>query len=141
MVNIFASLPLLQTATGASPTASLLTTLLPFAAVIAIFYFMIIRPQNKKQKDTQKMLNSLRKGDEVVTVGGEWGVITSVNESQGTVVVKVDDNCKIKYSRSAIATVKRDEKAAEAEVQEKAEKPEKSEKTEKAIEDKTEKKA
>jgi preprotein translocase subunit YajC len=137
MENLFFSAPLLQTGGAATQgsTQSLLMTLLPFVAVIAIFYFMIIRPQNKKQKETQKMLNSLRKGDKVVTVGGVHGIISSVKEGAGTVIVKVDDACKIEYSRSAIASVSRDEKAEDAESKEKPEK------TEKAIEDKTEKKA
>jgi preprotein translocase subunit YajC len=135
MDNLFLSAPLLQ-ATAPNSTAQLLTTFLPFAAVIAIFYFMVIRPQNKKQKETQKMLNAVKKGDQVVTIGGINGVITSVKEN--TVIVKVDDNCKIEFSRSAISSVKRDEKASDAEPQGKVEKAEKSEK---AVEDKSEKKA
>jgi preprotein translocase subunit YajC len=132
MEKLFSLAPLLQ-ATAPNSTVQLLTTFLPFAAVIAIFYFMIIRPQNKKQKETQNMLNSLRKGDKIITAGGAHGVISSVKES--TVIVKVDDNCKIEFSRSSISSVIRDEKATEPETQEKTEK------SEKAIEDKSEKKA
>ena len=91
-----------------SSTGSLLTTFIPFGLVILIFYFLIIRPQNKKQKETQKMLTALKKGDRIVTIGGVHGVIFAVKE--GTVVVKVDENCKIEYSRSAIATVMSDVK-------------------------------
>ncbi|MCL2319856.1 MAG: preprotein translocase subunit YajC [Treponema sp.] len=76
---------------------------LPLVAIIAIFYFLILRPQNKKQKDTQKMLAALKKGDRVVTIGGIHGVIQSVKES--TVIVKVDDNVKLELSRSAISSV------------------------------------
>jgi preprotein translocase subunit YajC len=115
--------PLLQAAQ--STTGSLLTTFIPFGLVILIFYFLIIRPQNKKQKETQRMLSELKKGDRVVTIGGLHGVINSVKES--TVVVKVDENCKLEFSRSAIASVvvenakadkkddKKSEKKAEAE--------------------------
>ena len=78
-------------------------TFLPFIAIIAIFYFLIIRPQNKKQKETQKMLSALKKGDRIVTVGGVHGTIQSVREQ--SVYVKVDDNTKIEFSRSAISTV------------------------------------
>ena len=53
--------PLLQTAPSA--TGSMLTTFIPFGIVILIFYFLIIRPQNKKQKDTEKMLAAIKKGD------------------------------------------------------------------------------
>ncbi|MDR1107661.1 MAG: preprotein translocase subunit YajC [Spirochaetaceae bacterium] len=79
------------------------TTLIPFALIIAIFYFLIIRPQNKKQKETQRMLSALKKGDKIVTIGGIHGTIQSVKES--SVVVKVDENTKVEFSRSAISTV------------------------------------
>jgi len=78
-------------------------TFLPFIAIIAIFYFLIIRPQNKKQKETQKMLSALKKGDKIVTIGGIHGTIQSVKEQ--SVIVKVDDNTKIEFSRSAISGI------------------------------------
>jgi preprotein translocase subunit YajC len=77
--------------------------LLMFPAIIAIFYFLIIRPQNKKQKETQKMLENLKKGDRVVTIGGIHGVIQSVKEQ--SVIVKIDDNVKVEFSRNAISTI------------------------------------
>lgn len=80
-----------------------LMNLLPFVAIIAIFYFLIIRPQNKKQKETQRMLGALKKGDKVITIGGVHGTITSVDETG--VILKVDDNTKIKFLRSAISNV------------------------------------
>jgi len=76
---------------------------LPLVAIIAIFYFLILRPQNRKQKETQKMLSALKKGDRVVTIGGIHAVIQSVKES--TVIVKVDDNVKLELNRSAISSV------------------------------------
>jgi preprotein translocase subunit YajC len=88
---------------GTGGPGGLLGTFLPFILIIVIFYFLIIRPQNKKQKDTQKMLSALKKGDKIVTIGGIHGVISTVRE--GSVVVKVDDNTKVEFSRSAIATV------------------------------------
>lgn len=88
---------------AASGGAGGLLTFAPFVLIIAIFYFLIIRPQNKKQKETQKMLESLKKGDKIVTIGGIHGTISSVKEK--TVVVKVDDNVKIEFLRSAISTV------------------------------------
>jgi preprotein translocase subunit YajC len=88
---------------GSSDPKSMILNFAPIAAIIAIFYFLIIRPQNKKQKETQRMLESLKKGDRIVTIGGVHGVIQSVRE--GAVIVKVDENCKIEFSRSAIATV------------------------------------
>jgi preprotein translocase subunit YajC len=100
-------LPLLlgapQGAGATGGTGSMISTFVPFILIIAIFYFLIIRPQNKKQKETQKMLSALKKGDRIITVGGVHGVISTVRES--SVVVKVDENTKIEFSRSAIATV------------------------------------
>lgn len=90
-----------------------------FALIFVIFYFFIIRPQNKKQKETEKMIAGVKKGDKVVTIGGIHGVVTSTKET--TVVVKVDDNCKIEFSRSAVGSV----------VVDKVEKSDKNDKTEK----------
>jgi preprotein translocase subunit YajC len=88
---------------GTGGAGDMFTTLIPFILIIAIFYFLIIRPQNKKQKETQRMLAALKKGDKIVTIGGIHGVIQSVKES--SVVVKVDENTKVEFSRSAISTV------------------------------------
>ena len=95
---------------GGSPQQSLLS-FLPLVAVVAIFYFLMIRPQQKKQKETQRMLSELKKGDRIVTIGGIHGVIQSVRES--SVILKVDENCKVEFSRSAIATVEAQGKAEE----------------------------
>ena len=100
----------------------LVMTLLPFAAIILIFYFLILRPQSKKRKETEKMLGALKKGDKIVTIGGIYGTIHSVKET--TVIVKVDDNVKLEFLRSAISSVlsqsSREEKA-EGKNEEKAE--------------------
>ena len=76
---------------------------LPLIAIVAIFYFLIIRPQNKKQKETQKMLSALKKGDRIVTIGGIHGTIQTVRES--TVIVRVDENTKMEFSRSAVSSI------------------------------------
>ena len=83
--------------------AAMITSFLPFIAVILIFYFLIIRPQNKKRKETEKMLGALKKGDKIVTIGGVYGTIQSVKET--TVIVKVDENVKLEFLRSAISSV------------------------------------
>jgi len=99
-------LPLLM---GAPPQGAeagpggIITSFLPFIAVILIFYFLIIRPQNKKRKETERMLGSLKKGDRVVTIGGIHGTIQSVRDT--TVIVKVDDNVKLEFLRSAISNI------------------------------------
>lgn len=106
----------------------LLTTIVPFLLIILIFYFFMIRPQNKQQKETQKMLAALKKGDKVVTIGGIHGVVSSVKEK--TIIVKVDDNCKIEFTRSAISSVENEKPA------EKVEKAEEKKEENKSDEDK-----
>jgi len=110
MDTFLAQLPLLYgmtETTGASGSAGaggqLVSLLVTFGLIIVIFYFLIIRPQSKKQKDTQKMLSTLKKGDKIVTIGGIRGTIHSVKED--SVLVKVDDATKIEFSRSAISSV------------------------------------
>ncbi|MBQ5632938.1 MAG: preprotein translocase subunit YajC [Treponema sp.] len=121
----------LQTSTGTAPSASgmagMLSTFLPMIAIFAIFYFFLIRPQNKKQKETEKMIAALKKGDKVVTIGGIHGVISSTKEK--TVVVKVDDNTKIEFNRTAIATVVTDKPADVKEEKSKKDKKEAEETT------------
>jgi preprotein translocase subunit YajC len=92
-----------QGAEGAAGGGNPLMTVLPFVAIIAIFYLLILRPQNKKQKETQRMLAALKKGDKIVTIGGIHGTIQTVREQ--TVIVKVDEDTKLEFSRSAISTV------------------------------------
>lgn len=116
-------IPLLQAAGAAS--SQTLMSVVPFIAIIAIFYFFIIRPQNKKQKETQKMIDALKKGDKVVTIGGIHGVVSSTKEK--TVILKVDENVKIEVNRAAIAGV---ENPAQAKSDKKAEEPKESPKTE-----------
>ncbi|NLM01581.1 MAG: preprotein translocase subunit YajC [Treponema sp.] len=94
---------LLQTAGGAAGNGSLLSMLLPFALIFIVMYFLIIRPNNKRQKETQRMLDAMKKGDKVVTIGGIHGTIHQTKEK--TVIVKVDDNTKIEFLRSAISSV------------------------------------
>jgi preprotein translocase subunit YajC len=104
MNKLFSAFTLLQAA-GASGGASggMITTLITFGLVFVIFYFLIIRPQNKKQKETQKMIEAVKKGDKVVTAGGVHATVYTVKEK--TVILKVDDNCKMEFSKSAIAAV------------------------------------
>ena len=92
---------------------------LPLVAIVAIFYFLILRPQNKKQKDAQKMLSALKKGDRVITIGGIHGVIQSVKET--TIIVKVDENVKLELNRGAISTVSSQAKEEKEEKEESTE--------------------
>jgi preprotein translocase subunit YajC len=93
----------------ADPTAKApnpLMSFLPFLLIILIMYFLMIRPQSKRQKEKQKMLDELKKGDNVVTMGGIHGKVVSFADNDKTVVVKIDDNVKITVDRAAINLVK-----------------------------------
>ncbi|MBO9598424.1 MAG: preprotein translocase subunit YajC [Cohnella sp.] len=83
--------------------SNLLITLLPFVLMFAIFYFLLIRPQQKKQRTRGSMLNSLKKGDKVVTIGGMHGTISEITDD--SVVLKVNDVTKLTFDRSAINNV------------------------------------
>lgn len=116
MIQLFAHMPLLMAApasgtAGGSSTGSMMTTFVTFGLVILIFYFLIIRPQNKKQKETKRMIEALKKGDRVQTIGGIRGTVTSVRDT--IVVIKVDGNTKIEFSKNAIAAVLEKKQAKE----------------------------
>ena len=88
-----------QTATGAAP-ANPIMTFLPMILVIVVFYFFMIRPQMKKQKEVTAFRNSLAKGDKVVTTGGIYGKIVEMKDN--TVLLQVDDNVKIRVDKAAL---------------------------------------
>ncbi len=78
-------------------------SLLPFLVIIVIMYFLMIRPQAKKQKEKQNMLNNLKAGDDVLTIGGIYGKIEGINEKDGKLIISIAKDLKINVSRSAIA--------------------------------------
>jgi preprotein translocase subunit YajC len=88
---------------GGDPTAGLLSTLIFFGAILLIFYVMIIRPQVKRQKEHQKMLSELKKGDRVITTAGIHGTVADIEDS--VVILQIADNTRIRLEKSAIATV------------------------------------
>ncbi|NLJ80319.1 MAG: preprotein translocase subunit YajC [Firmicutes bacterium] len=81
----------------------LLSLLLPFVIVAIVFYFMLLRPQQKQQKQRKEMLDALKRGDQVVTVGGIYGELLALKEDY--VTVKIADKVEIKVSRSGISHV------------------------------------
>jgi len=83
--------------------STIATQMLPFVLIIAVFYFLILRPQQKRQKEKARMLDSLKKGDRVVTSSGIHGTVEGLEDK--TVLVKIADNTKVKMDRSAIITI------------------------------------
>jgi preprotein translocase subunit YajC len=82
-----------------------LVSLMPLILMFVVFYFLLIRPQQKKQKEHRQMLSEIRKNDEVITSGGVHGTIVNIKDK--TYSLRVDDNVKIEVSKSAVATVKK----------------------------------
>jgi preprotein translocase subunit YajC len=80
-----------------------LSMFLPMIIIFVLFYFMLIRPQRRQQKEHQLKLAALRSGDEVVTAGGIHGLITNVAER--TVTLKIADNVKIKIERHSVQAI------------------------------------
>jgi preprotein translocase subunit YajC len=78
---------------------------LPFILIIVIFYFLLIRPQAKRQKTLQKMLQSVKKGDEIVTSGGIYGQVVGVKGNDTVLIVKIDDNVKVELDRSSVGRI------------------------------------
>jgi preprotein translocase subunit YajC len=95
-----------QAAAPAAPSAGeqMLHMFTILAITVGIFYFLIIRPQQKRQKETQKMLESVRKGDRVLTSGGIFGTVVGTKDD--VVVLKVSDEVKVEFTKSSIVQVK-----------------------------------
>lgn len=91
---------LLQASGG---TAALVANILPIAAIGLVFYFIVLAPANKQRKKTQEMLSSLKKGDQILTTGGIYGTVQSVEAE--VVYLRIAENVKIKVARSAIAAI------------------------------------
>lgn len=89
--------------TQAAAQVNPLVQLVPFIFIFIIFYFMLIMPQRKQQKEHQKMVSSLKKNDEVITNSGIHGTVVNVKDS--TVILRVDENVKIEVDKIAIAVL------------------------------------
>lgn len=112
MISNFA-LFLAQAAAPPKPPGGGFEMLMPMLFVFAIMYFLMIRPQRKKQQDLEKQIKSLKTGDRVVTSGGIHGVVANTKGDMSTsLLLKIADNVKIEIEKSAVATVLR-EKSAE----------------------------
>jgi len=87
-----------------NPSAGLIQ-FIPLIFVFVVFYFLLIRPQQKKQKEHQHMVQNLKKNDEIVTVGGIHSTVVNVKDK--TFVVRIDENTKVEIDKSSVAYVKR----------------------------------
>ncbi len=88
---------------GGAQQGNWLTTLLPLAVIFAIFYFLMIRPQQKQQKKHREMLEAVKKGDRVVTRGGIHGIVHGIADN--VLTVEIADNVRVKMNREAVAAI------------------------------------
>ena len=93
-----------QSSDGSGP--GLMANVVLFGSIILIFYFMIIRPQQKRQKERQKIVENMKKGDKVVTTGGIHGIISGMDEK--TVLVQIADNVKVKLDKGSVTIISSD---------------------------------
>ncbi|MDH7514613.1 MAG: preprotein translocase subunit YajC [Bacteroidota bacterium] len=91
---------------GGAGGNNMMSTLIFLGLLMLIFYFMILRPQQKRAKERAKMLESIKKGDRIITSGGIHGKVAGIDEK--TILLDVGDNVKLKVERSAIASVARE---------------------------------
>lgn len=85
------------------PTIGMLVQFGPILLIFVIMYFLLIRPQQQQHKKTQAMLKALKKGDRVVTSGGILGTVVGVDDAK--VVLKVSDDVKLEFLKSAVVQV------------------------------------
>lgn len=86
----------MEGAAGGSP----LTMLVPFVLIFAVFYFIVILPAKKQQKQKEAMIAALKKGDRVITTGGIYGTVSAVEDT--SLLLKISENTKIRVSKNAV---------------------------------------
>ncbi|WP_342570887.1 preprotein translocase subunit YajC [Paenibacillus sp. FSL R5-0749] len=91
-----------MTLAGTPAGGGIVSLIVPLVLMVAIFYFLMIRPQNKKQKQRNSMLSQLKKGDKIVTIGGLHGTIAEITDD--VVVLRVNDVTKLTFDRNAISS-------------------------------------
>ncbi|MCV6595699.1 MAG: preprotein translocase subunit YajC [Mangrovicoccus sp.] len=92
-------------AQSAGDAASAFTSFVPLILIFVIMYFLLIRPQQKKVKEHQKMVEALRRGDQVVTQGGLKGKVTKVFDEEGELEVEIADGVRVRVIRNTIVQV------------------------------------
>jgi preprotein translocase subunit YajC len=78
-------------------------TMIWLALIMVLMYMLLIRPQRKKQKEHEKLLGELKKGDKVVTTGGMFGTIFAIDDDRGRIILKISDQTKLEFLKSSIA--------------------------------------
>ena len=100
-----------QPGTGGQTQGSPFGFMLPFLAIFAIFYFLVIRPESQKKKALQRQIEEMKKGDKVITIGGIHGVIAAMKDD--TIILQVSEKNRLEIQKSAVARVIADKSGAE----------------------------
>ena len=106
MVSLFAAVPLLF-AQAAQQQTGLLNLLLPLLPILPLFYLLIIRPQQQQEKKRKEMIRALKRNDKVLTMAGIYGTVQSVDADNDRVVLKVDEDGRVKipFTMSSVVRV------------------------------------
>jgi preprotein translocase subunit YajC len=96
--------PAPQAGAGQGGPAGIITSLIPLVLIFVIFYFLLIRPQQKRAKEHKTMIDNLKKGDKIITSGGIYGVIEAVGTN--TITIKVAENTKVKIGKAYVAVLR-----------------------------------
>lgn len=102
MISLFTSAAYAQAQGAKDAGGSNWMSFIPIVLMVVIFYFLLIRPSQKKEKDRKKMIEALQKGDKVFTVGGIYGVILNIKPEENIVVLKIGEGIKVEFAKSAI---------------------------------------
>ena len=105
VTNAYAETAAAPTAAGTPPQGDLIGFLTPFLMIFVVFYFLILRPQQKKFKQHQAMIAGVKRGDKVVTAGGIVGKVAKVNAESGVVAIEIADNVEVEVIASTISNV------------------------------------
>ena len=101
---VMQSIVMAQLFGGGGGSSGTFLSLIPFALIFGIFYFLVILPQQKRTKQQKALLAALKKGDKVVTASGIWGTVTNLGKL--TVMLQISDNTKIRLEREQIARLR-----------------------------------
>lgn len=110
-------MPIVPFAMAAPPdggSANPIVQLVPLLLIVAIFWLLIIRPQQKRQSEHKKMIAALAKGDRILTNGGLYGVVLNVNDKEGVLLVQLGEGVKVEMAQNAVAARVEGKKAAKA---------------------------
>jgi preprotein translocase subunit YajC len=106
MLEFLISSAFAQEATSAAAKQpSLLASIAPMVLIMAVFYFLIIRPQSKKVNEHKATISTIKKGDQIVTAGGVYGTVTKVDSDKNTLHVQIAEGVQIKIKQDTVAEV------------------------------------